>query len=390
MALLPLPDQTTAYVMPERTPTRDFYNWLRSNEQTLKGIINGGVPGLGGRSKIGGDLTVFVDPTSGSDSNDGSSGSPWQTLLHAGYQLVNNYDLAGSMGIIKLAQGTHDWSALPDAGFFPGWNLVGGYTLPSIRIDGWDVTDPSQTVIVNSPIEFIDMPPGSNCSIGISGITLQNFSNRMFNFQSGASTLWFGNLRLVDCSSDITIDCEGGGSVICSGLPWSAGQQKISVGGSHAQLMYVNKCGVDWNDTILDFEVGTTFSYAVFNVAKAGILNYHDNANQGFGVNPTGKAFYISTGACINADDITQSFFIDYTTMPGTILGVNNCGYFNEVSEECWPFTVATLPTPGTGNNTRAMVTDANATTFHSVVAGGGANIVPVYWDSGSSNWRIG
>lgn len=36
----------------------------------------------------------------------------------------------------------------------------------------------------------------------------------------------------------------------------------------------------------------------------------------------------------------------------------------------------------------RWMVNDANATTFWSVVAGGGANVVPVTWDG--ADWRIG
>jgi hypothetical protein len=33
-------------------------------------------------------------------------------------------------------------------------------------------------------------------------------------------------------------------------------------------------------------------------------------------------------------------------------------------------------------------VTDASATTFHSIVAGGGANVVPVFSDG--TDWRIG
>ena len=58
--------------------------------------------------------------------------------------------------------------------------------------------------------------------------------------------------------------------------------------------------------------------------------------------------------------------------------------YFNHGT-----LTVATLPTAATaGAGARAFVTDANATTFASVVAGGGANGVPVYSDG--TNWRIG
>jgi len=51
-------------------------------------------------------------------------------------------------------------------------------------------------------------------------------------------------------------------------------------------------------------------------------------------------------------------------------------------------YTVATLPTAATFARSRAFVSDANATTFASIVAGGGANIVPVYSDG--TNWRIG
>ncbi len=50
---------------------------------------------------------------------------------------------------------------------------------------------------------------------------------------------------------------------------------------------------------------------------------------------------------------------------------------------------VASLPAAGTaGAGARHFVTDATATTFMSIVAGGGANAVPVVSDA--TNWRIG
>lgn len=52
-------------------------------------------------------------------------------------------------------------------------------------------------------------------------------------------------------------------------------------------------------------------------------------------------------------------------------------------------YTVATLPSAATlGTGAKAFVSDANATTFGSVVAGGAANNIPVYSDG--TNWRIG
>lgn len=51
--------------------------------------------------------------------------------------------------------------------------------------------------------------------------------------------------------------------------------------------------------------------------------------------------------------------------------------------------TVAQLPAAGiTSMGTKGFVTDATVTTFASVVAGSGANAVPVYCDT--ANWRIG
>lgn len=49
--------------------------------------------------------------------------------------------------------------------------------------------------------------------------------------------------------------------------------------------------------------------------------------------------------------------------------------------------TVAGLPT-GVVQGARAMVTDATSTIFNSVVAGGGSNIVPVFFNG--TTWRIG
>ena len=50
------------------------------------------------------------------------------------------------------------------------------------------------------------------------------------------------------------------------------------------------------------------------------------------------------------------------------------------------PITVADLPS--TPVYPRRIVTDATTTTFHDIVAGGGTEIVPVYFDQ--TDWRIG
>jgi len=52
-------------------------------------------------------------------------------------------------------------------------------------------------------------------------------------------------------------------------------------------------------------------------------------------------------------------------------------------------YTVATLPgTTAVSVGARAFVTDSSVTTFNTIVAGGGAAGVPVFFDG--TNWRVG
>lgn len=67
-------------------------------------------------------------------------------------------------------------------------------------------------------------------------------------------------------------------------------------------------------------------------------------------------------------------------------LQVNGDAFFEGTTRQAG-YTVATLPA-SPQQFTRAFVTDANATTFHSIVAAGGSNVVPVFYDG--TNWRIG
>jgi len=82
-------------------------------------------------------------------------------------------------------------------------------------------------------------------------------------------------------------------------------------------------------------------------------------------------------------DDSTHRFAS--TDIFGTVLG----GIRNDGSLHVVPIAVASLPAAtGALAGTRHFVNNATATTFASVVAGGGSNTVPVYCDG--TNWRIG
>lgn len=65
-----------------------------------------------------------------------------------------------------------------------------------------------------------------------------------------------------------------------------------------------------------------------------------------------------------------------------------NFGAVTCMSVQTTPITYAQLPNPVGIAGTRAFITDGSTTTFNATVAGGGANIVPIFSDG--TNWKVG
>lgn len=67
----------------------------------------------------------------------------------------------------------------------------------------------------------------------------------------------------------------------------------------------------------------------------------------------------------------------------------DNFGDVVAATVQTQPSTFSQLPNPTVaGAGTRAFVTDSNTAVFAAVVAGGGANAIPVYSDG--ADWRVG
>jgi hypothetical protein len=84
----------------------------------------------------------------------------------------------------------------------------------------------------------------------------------------------------------------------------------------------------------------------------------------------------------------TSALSANYVDLVGPAV---SAAWLNGVNAAAFPATgllVAGLPTASTSFGMRFVVTDATATTFASVVVGGGSDSVPVYSDG--TNWRIG
>jgi hypothetical protein len=100
----------------------------------------------------------------------------------------------------------------------------------------------------------------------------------------------------------------------------------------------------------------------------------------------------VAAGASIlvtNGDGVAgnPTVAVDIGTSGAKVPLLNAANTWSAIQRDATAVVVASLPAAGSQGR-RSFVTDANATTFASIVAGGGANIVPVFDDG--TNWRIG
>lgn len=129
--------------------------------------------------------------------------------------------------------------------------------------------------------------------------------------------------------------------------------------------------------------IGVLFDYSVNNIYPTGHTFYSpDISSAQF---PAGA--YLNSGLPAGGTQVHQFFGINRqnTGVAPTIAGV---AFYEGFSSKTVPVTVSQLAAVPPSTGARAIVSDATATTFASIVAGSGGNTVPVYYDG--TNWRIG
>lgn len=92
-------------------------------------IAVGAQSGTGGRTLLTSDLNLYVNASTGNDSNNGLTPGTAKLTIQAAIDLLNNYDGDGWQAIINLANGTYPagWTFNgPYVGFNNGIQLVGG------------------------------------------------------------------------------------------------------------------------------------------------------------------------------------------------------------------------------------------------------------------------
>lgn len=291
-------------------------------------------------------------------------------------------------------------------------------------VDGWGVTvGPAQT-----PTAYafgngnIAVGPGANRkaqtgndNIAIGGGALDAVTSGQQNFAMGSSAL--GNLTTgsnnfaFGFQSLYTLTTGGYNTAIGNFAQFSNidGPGNVAVGLS---ALYNNQHGQNnvaiGNDALVSLN-GGNYNVSIGAAGGSGVTSGSYNVviganDSGGGLGPTTGSRNILIGAGCNLANTTDDGqlcignFIYGTGMTGTGatvstgkvgIGVKTPQAVLDVDGEIKSkvYAVAALPAAGIAGR-KAFVSDANATTFASIVAGGGSNGVPVYDDG--TNWRIG
>lgn len=275
--------------------------------------------------------------------------------IFASYKLTKQVGVAVGLGAGSVATNIAVGDTALDSNTTGSNNTAVGYNALTANTDGF------QNTAVGSEALDANTSGDYNTAVGYQSLTAATTSsdNTAIGYRSlnantvGALNTAIGSNALVSCingNQNVAIGRESGKAAISSTGNTSVGNLSLpeSTGNYNTAIGY-----------------------------NAGVNLVSGSNNIYIGYDARSSTPVISNEVAIGNNSIT-SFRVPGLTLTFSVK------YFNNGT-----LTVATLPTAATaGAGARAFVTDANATTFASIVAAGGANGVPVYSDG--TNWRIG
>lgn len=348
--------------------------------------------------------TTFHIETPGNGGNDstgkGTVAKPFATLQACYQYIASNFDFGGHNVFMQIGPGT--FTAGLDL-LVGGGSWVGG---GSLQIDGTAALDGSNHLItqinmtgqafnfssvcagaiqvgliyfasagnldcisVSAPnnvivaaIEFGPVGTGRHCVSSVAGANIV-FNDGSSNYITGLSAVNF----LAANNGYIQMDNQNftiAGNAIGTGTPPNGTIVFQALNGGVIAAKNVNWHATTWNNP------GAVFKYFL---SVNGVLNTNGAA---------GLAAIPGTLSLLNNGGITDS--------SGTFQGATGAlAFFNESFTYVHTGTFATLAGAAVfGAGSRAFVTDSNTNVFNAVVAGGGANKVPVFSDG--VNWLVG
>jgi hypothetical protein len=325
--------------------------------------------------------------------------------IYAAFDLTKEVGVAVGLGAGSVATNIAVGDTALDSNTTGSNNVAVGYNALTSNTDGF------QNVAVGSQALDANTSGDYNTAVGydsLSAASTANYNTGVGYRALNAATTGAGNtalgsdaLLLVSTGADnvavgyAALDAYTGSDAVAVGRSAlganTSGTGNTAVGKDAALLVVTGAYNVAIGWTALDAAT-TSNNTAVGASALGALTSGANNVALGFqagdslttGSNNTVIGYDADVSAVGVSNEITMgNSSVTSFRIPGLTLTFS-VKYFNHGT-----LTVATLPAAATaGAGARAFVTDANATTFASIVAGGGANGVPVYSDG--TNWRIG
>lgn len=272
------------------------------------------------RTLLNGNLTLYVNPSTGSDSNSGLTSSvPFRTAQGAFNSMYHAYDWNGFAGTISAANGTYTTgvtiSGLPP-GMFQPISLVGNLAAPgSVAFSltngtGFFVSQGAQLNL-------------SGCQIGATGLASALQGYALYAWMGGIIN--FGTMTFAACTNGHLVGQNGGSIFSNQTLGFSYSIIGGAASGSH---MTADAGGVVSTSNAVVTLTGTPAFVAFAAASRAGVIqvNYLTNTYTG---SATGAKFILSTGATIGQTGVLGTPNISF--LPGSTAGANSAftpGYY--------------------------------------------------------------
>jgi len=275
--------------------------------------------------------------------------------IFASYELAKAIGVLVGLGAGSVATNIAVGDTALDSNTTGSNNVAVGYNAMTANTDGF------QNTAVGSEALDANTSGDYNTAVGYQALTAATTANKNtgVGYRSlNANTIGTNNVAV---GSDSLLALSGGSANTAVGE--SSAKAAVSSTGITAIGNSVLQNATGDLNTALGFAAGQAITTGTNNIC--------------IGANSAASSGTVSNEITLGNSSVTSM------RVPGLTLTFSS-KWINNGTQ-----TVAQLVAAGTaGAGARAVVTDANATTFAAIVAGGGANVVPVFSDG--TNWRIG
>jgi hypothetical protein len=224
----------------------------------------GGISSEGGRVRLTAPADFFVSPM-GSDGADGlTTASPWQTLQHAYDTIKNDYDRAGFVAAIHLADGTYGPVNGKDNVVYCDGYVVG--QVADVRFVGNPQHPENVVITVRSNNIFEIM----NTRVNIDGLTLTGTGSSVWLLSYFGGRITFAHLIFGPMGSGIHLSAYGG-------IILSFSDYQITGGAGYHMLSNTPGSRIHVDNKIITLSGTPRFSAAFAVAENLGLISAYGN-----------------------------------------------------------------------------------------------------------------